>query len=79
MINGNSASGFIFYLPGSATSGQFVEFIDMYGNWDTGAWNVGYDITGGKIMGLTENMLVNRANYNFKLVYTDATGGWRIV
>jgi hypothetical protein len=78
MINGNSSSGFVFYLP-NATPGQFVEFIDMYGNWETGSWYVGYDATGGKVMGLVENMLVNRSNYNFKLVYTDTTGGWRIV
>lgn len=77
-INGNSSSGFVFYLP-SPTQGMEIQFIDMYGNWDSGAWYVGYDATGGKVMGLTENMLVNRSNYNFTLVYADATGGWRIV
>lgn len=76
-INGNTTSGFVFYLP-AATQGQEIEFIDMYGNWNTGAWYVGYDVTGGKVMGLSENMLVDRANYNFTLVWTDATGGWRI-
>lgn len=76
-INGSVVSGFIYYLP-SGTIGQEIEFVDMYGNWNTGAWYVGYDATGGKVMGLTENMLVNRANYNFTLVWTDATGGWRI-
>ncbi len=77
-INGDSSSGFIFYLP-SPTNGMTISFVDMHGNWDSGAWYVGYDTTGGKVMGLTENMLVNRKDYNFTLVYADATGGWRIV
>ena len=31
------------------------------------------------IMGLAENMTVDVANITVNLVYTDATGGWRIV
>jgi hypothetical protein len=77
-INGSTTSGFTFYLP-AASRGDFIEFVDVTGNWDTGAWYCGYDGTGGKIMGLAETMLVNRANANFKIVFTDATGGWRIV
>ena len=76
-IDGTITSGFTFLLP-AGTQGMEIEFVDMYGNWNTGPWYVGYDATGGKIMGLAENMLVNRANYNFTLVYTNATGGWRI-
>jgi hypothetical protein len=77
-IDGNTSSGYIFYLP-SGTQGMEISFVDMYGNWNTGTWNVGYDVTGGKVMGLNENMLINRANYNFTLVYVDATAGWRII
>lgn len=79
LINGNTTSGFSFLMPGSAAPGNFVQFIDMYGNWEAGAWSVAYDVTGGRVMGLTESMLVNRSNFNFKLVWSDATGGWRIV
>lgn len=78
ILDGSTTSGFVYLLP-ATTVGKTIKFVDLTGNWDTGPWYVGYDVTGGKVMGLTENMLVNRANFNFELVYTGTSGGWRIV
>jgi hypothetical protein len=63
-------------LPAAPTVGDYVEFIDAAGKFDTN--NLTVDRNSLKIMGLDEDMTVTKINASFKLVYASATSGWRI-
>ena len=63
-------------LPGSPAVGDYVEIVDVAGKFDTNNLVVGRNSQ--KIMGLDEDMTVETVNASFRLVYANATSGWRI-
>lgn len=63
-------------LPAAPTVGDYVEFIDAAGKFDTNNLTVGHNSL--NIMGLAEDMTVSTLNASFRLVYANATSGWRI-
>ena len=63
-------------LPSSPNTGEYIQFIDASGSFDTNNLTLGRN--GLKIMGLDENMTVATKNANFTLVYASASQGWRI-
>ena len=63
-------------LPAAPTVGDYVEFIDAAGKFDVNNLTVGHNSL--NIMSLAEDMTVNQLNASFRLVYANATSGWRI-
>ena len=63
-------------LPASPSTGDYVEFVDAAGKFDANNLTVGRNT--GNIMGLAEDMTVAKLNASFRLVYANATSGWRI-
>lgn len=63
-------------LPASPATGDYVEFVDAAGKFDANNLTVGRNSE--NIMGLAEDMTVAKLNASFRLVYANATQGWRI-
>ena len=63
-------------LPATPTVGEYVEFVDAAGKFDANNLTVGRNSE--NIMGLAEDMTVAKLNASFRLVYANATQGWRI-
>jgi hypothetical protein len=63
-------------LPASPATGDYVEFVDAAGKFDANNLTVGRNSL--NIMGLAEDMTVAKLNASFRLVYANATQGWRI-
>ena len=63
-------------LPASPSAGDYVEFVDAAGKFDANNLTVGRNAE--NIMGLGEDMDVAKLNASFRLVYANATQGWRI-
>ena len=63
-------------LPASPSTGDYVEFVDAAGKFDANNLTVGRNSE--NIMGLAEDMTVAKLNASFRLVYANATQGWRI-
>ena len=63
-------------LPASPAVGDFVEFVDAAGKFDVNYLCVKRN--NNNIMGLAEDMDVTTINASFRLVYANATNGWRI-
>ena len=63
-------------LPAAPSTGDYVEFVDAAGKFDVN--NLTIDRNSLKIMGLDEDMTVGKLNASFRLVYANATSGWRI-
>jgi hypothetical protein len=61
-------------LPGSATIGDFVSFVDYAGTFDTN--NLTIARNGHKIQGATADLTVSTERAANTLVYVDATQGW---
>ena len=61
-------------LPGSASIGDFVSFIDYAGTFDTN--NLTIARNGHKIQGATADLVVSTERAANTLVYVDATQGW---
>lgn len=66
-------SGIEISLPASPVAGNEVAI--QVGNFK----NTVIERNGSKIMGLDEDLTIDRANITVNLFYTDATRGWRIV
>lgn len=63
-------------LPASPNTGEQIMFADMAGTFQTNALTIGRASL--KIMGLSEDLIVNTQYAAFGLVYSGATNGWRI-
>lgn len=63
-------------LPAAPSTGDYVEFVDAAGKFDVNNLTIGRNSL--KIMGLDEDMTVAKLNASFRLVYANATSGWRI-
>lgn len=63
-------------LPATPASGDYVEFVDAAGKFDVNYLCVKRN--NNNIMGLAEDMDVTTINASFRLVYANATNGWRI-
>lgn len=73
----NSSGGaFTVTLPASPSVGDFVELCDSGGK--LGDNNVTLARNGLKIVGLSEDLVLDKSNIGFKLVYTGTTNGWRL-
>ena len=71
-----TGGAFTVELPAAPTSGDYIEFLDAAGKFDVN--NLTIDRNSLKIMGLDEDMTVAKLNASFRLVYANATSGWRI-
>lgn len=63
-------------LPAAPSTGDYVEFVDAAGKFDVNNLTIGRNSL--KIMALDEDMTVAKLNASFRLVYANATSGWRI-
>ena len=63
-------------LPGSATIGDTISFIDYGGNFATHKLEIGRN--GHNISGTASNLDVQTNNAGLQLVYVDSTKGWLI-
>ena len=63
-------------LPTAATMGDTVRVIDGAGTFDTNNLTVARN--GHKIMGATDNLIVNTEHAAFDLVYYNSTNGWKL-
>jgi hypothetical protein len=63
-------------LPASPQTGDQVSILDLASTFDTN--NCTIDRNGNKIMGLTENLILNVEDEAIQLVYTGATYGWKL-
>jgi len=63
-------------LPASPQSGDQVSIIDLASTFDTNNCTIGRN--GNKIMGLTEDLVLNVEDEAIQLVYTGATYGWKL-
>jgi hypothetical protein len=69
----NGGSGVTITLPASPVAGNEVAI--QVGNFK----NTVIAGNGSKVMGLNQNLTIDRANITVNLFYTDETRGWRIV
>lgn len=63
-------------LPTAATMGDTIRVIDGAGTFDTNNLTVARN--GHKIMGATDNLIVNTEHAAFDLVYYNSTNGWKL-
>jgi len=63
-------------LPGSPQVGDQVSFVDLAATFDTNSCTIGAG--GNKIMGLSENLILDTENQGIQLVYTGSTYGWKL-
>jgi hypothetical protein len=63
-------------LPASPQTGDQVSILDLASTFDTN--NCTLNRNGNKIMGLTENLVLNVEDEAIQLVYTGATYGWKL-
>ena len=63
-------------LPAAPSAGDYVEIIDAAGKFDVSYLCVKRN--SNNIMSLAEDLDVSTINASFKLVYANATSGWRI-
>ena len=69
-----TSAAFTATLPASATQGDFIQFIDYAGTFDTN--NLTIARNGHKIQGLSEDLTVSLERAGLTLVYVDTTQGW---
>jgi hypothetical protein len=69
-----SSAAFTATLPGSATQGDEVTFIDYAGTFDTNNLTVGRN--SHNIQGSAADLTVSTERAGFTLVYVDSTQGW---
>ena len=63
-------------LPASPQTGDQISVLDLSSTFDTN--NCTLNRNGNKIMGLTENLVLNVEDEAIQLVYTGATYGWKL-
>ena len=71
-----TTAAFTLTLPATPTAGDVVAFKDGASYLATNNLTIGRN--GEKIMGLTEDLIVNTNNASGELVFSDATYGWRV-
>ena len=71
-----SGGAFTITLPGSPSANDRVVISDYGGTFDT--YNLTVGRNGNKIMGLSEDLVLNLPDVTVTLDYIDATQGWRI-
>jgi len=69
-----TSAAFTATLPASATIGDFIQFIDYAGTFDTNNLTIGRN--GHKIQGVAEDLTVSVERAGLTLVYVDSTQGW---
>ena len=69
-----TSAAFTATLPASATQGDFIQFIDYAGTFDTNNLTIGRN--GHKIQGVAEDLTVSVERAGLTLVYVDSTQGW---
>ena len=69
-----TSAAFTSTLPASATQGDFIQFIDYAGTFDTNNLTIGRN--GHKIQGVAEDLTVSVERAGLTLVYVDSTQGW---
>jgi len=69
-----TSAAFTATLPGSATQGDTIKFIDYAATFDTNNLTIGRN--GHNIQGLAEDLTVSTERAGLTLVYADATQGW---
>jgi len=72
-----SGGAFAITLPASPSANQRIVISDYAGTFDT--YNLTVGRNGNKIMGLSEDLLLNLPDVTITLDYIDGTQGWRIV
>jgi hypothetical protein len=72
-----SGGSFTLTLPSTPTMGDFVEVIDGTGSFQTYPLTIARN--GQKIMSTDEDMVADVANSYTKLVFFNATYGWRVL
>ncbi len=72
-----SVAAFSITLPLDPVIGDTIEIVDLAGTFNTN--NLTLLRNSQNIMGLAEDMIVNVNNASLKLVFSNATYGWRIV
>jgi hypothetical protein len=74
----NTANGAVtITLPATPNTGDSVRFIDVAGSFGTHALTIGRNSL--KIMGLTEDLVVNEQYAGLGLVYSGSTYGWVMI
>jgi hypothetical protein len=63
-------------LPASPQTGDQISILDLASTFDTN--NCTLNRNGNKIMGLTENLVLNVEDEAIQIVYTGATFGWKL-
>jgi len=63
-------------VPASPQVGDIVKVVDVAGSFDTNACTIGRN--SHKIMGLTEDLVLNLEHTAVELVYSGATYGWKL-
>lgn len=71
-----SSGSFTVTLPASPSVGENIRINDAAGTF--GAWPLAIARNGKRIMGLEDDLLVDRSYISFALTYSDASNGWRI-
>ena len=69
-----TSTAFTATLPGSATRGDFITFVDYAGTFDTNNLTIGRN--SHPIQGAANNLTVSIERAAFTLVYVDSTQGW---
>lgn len=72
-----SAGSFTLTLPATPSVGQYVYVVDVTSSFSANPLTVARN--GEYIMGLAEDMVVTTNNAAFKLLYSSAANGWRII
>jgi len=72
----SSVAGFMVTMPGSPLMGDTVSFIDAAGGCELN--NVTISGSGEKIMGSSQNFIIEENNASFDLIYYNSTYGWRL-
>jgi hypothetical protein len=77
IISDTSGGAWTLTLPATPSLGDEVDVIDGAGSWTAYNLTIGRNST--KINGAEEDLTLNVSNAHVKLVYYDATNGWRVL
>lgn len=70
------AAGFTVTMPGTPTAGQWVLITDYGGT--AGLKNITLARNGSNIMGLVEDLVINKNNVTVLMVFVNSTKGWQV-
>ena len=71
-----TSSALTMTLPASPQVGDQVSFVDLAGTFDTNNLTIGRNSL--KIMGDTDDMVIDVEHAGIQLVYTGSTNGWKL-